>query len=122
MEDRPISLPLLHSATRGRTDNMKQVQAAAPFPLGLAFPLLQVLQTVSLNVLSLLAGLLHHPSREHAPTPGLLLWLVPLPEGPLSPSLPRELLYLAPQDPTHLLCSQPTSYSPSSPDLTPQGP
>ena len=77
---------------------------------------------MSLNVISLLTGLLHYPTQKHAPTPGPLHWLFPLPEGPLFASLPRELLYPAPQDPTRLLCSQPTSYSPSSPDLTPEGP
>ena len=86
------------------------------------FRRLQVLQRVSVTVISLLTGFLRYSSQKHAPTPGLLRWLFPLPEGSLFASLPRELLYPHPQDPTPRLCSQPAAYSASPPDLTPRGP
>lgn len=99
-------------ANRGRTDNMKQVQAAAPFPLGPASS--RSYKRVSLNVLSRwppsppLPGTCSHPRLLPA-------WSLCL--RALSPFLPRAALP-GPQDPTHLLCLSPLPTSPSSPDLT----
>lgn len=99
--------PLLHSATRGRTDSMKQAQAlVSPSDSNSLFRLLQVLQRVSVTVISLLTGLLRYPSQKHAHTPGLLHWLFPLPEGSPFPSLPRELLDPTPK--TSPLASAPS--------------
>lgn len=85
---------------QGRTDSMTQAQALVSLSdADSLFCLLQVLQRVSVTVISLLTGLLRYSSQKHAPTPGLLHWLFPLPEGSLSASLPLELLYPTPKTP-----------------------
>lgn len=121
--DRPISLPLLHSATRGRTDGVKQAQALASLSdSDSLFRLLQVLQRESVTVISLLAGLLRYTSQKLCSHPGAFALAVPSARGlPLSLFAPGTALPY-PQDPTPRLCSQPTSCSASPPDLTPRGP